>query len=78
MTNDEIKGRRETGSALTYRVTGDLSLLGMSVRPPKEEICDHCGAAYRGLYHCQSISQIKEIDDSKFIAALRGAAGGEE
>ena len=75
---DEIKGRRETSSALTYRVTGDPSLLGVPVRPMKEEICDHCGATYRGPYHCQTLSQIKEIDDSEFIAALQSKSGGEE
>ena len=53
-----------------YRVAADRSLLGVTVRPPKEEICDHCGATYTGLFHCQSLSQIKEIDDSEFIGVI--------
>lgn len=50
-----------------------VSLADIPRREPKEEVCEHCGATYTGLFHCQSLSQIKEIDDSEFIAALQRA-----
>jgi len=37
------------------------------------KVCEHCGATYTGLFHCQSLSQIKDIDDSELIAALQRA-----
>ena len=50
-----------------------VSLADLPRREPKEEVCEHCGATYTGLFHCQSLPQIKEIDDSEFIAALQRA-----
>ena len=41
----------------------DKSLLNIPRREPKEEVCDHCGATYTGLFHCQSIKNIREIED---------------
>lgn len=49
-----------------------VSLADLPRREPKEEVCEHCGATYTGLFHCQSLSQIKEIDDSDFIGVLSG------
>ena len=46
------------------------TLLDLPRREPKEEVCDHCGATYTGLFHCQSLSQIKEIDDDFLIGVL--------
>ena len=40
-----------------------VSLADLPRREPKEEVCEHCGATYTGLSHCQSLTQIKEIDD---------------
>jgi len=50
-----------------------VSLADLPRRGPKEEVCEHCGAIYTGLFHCQSLSQIKEIDDPEFIAAIQRA-----
>jgi hypothetical protein len=47
-----------------------VSLLDLPRREPKEEVCDHCGATYTGLSHCQSLSQIKEVDDDFFIGVI--------
>lgn len=47
-----------------------VSLLDLPRREPKEEVCDHCGATYTGLFHCQSLSQIKEVDDDFFIGVI--------
>ena len=47
-----------------------VSLADIPRREPKEEVCDHCGATYTGLFHCQSLTQIKVIDDSEFIGVI--------
>ncbi len=48
----------------------EVSLLDLPRREPKEETCEVCGEAYTGLFHCQSLSQIKGIDDDFFIGVL--------
>ncbi|MCH9836346.1 hypothetical protein K0U83_11825 [bacterium] len=48
----------------------EVSLLDLPRREPKEETCEVCGEAYTGLFHCQSLSQIKVIDDDFFIGVL--------
>jgi len=47
-----------------------LDLSNIPRREDPVEICEHCGAEFRGLYHCQSLENIKEIDDSKFLEAV--------
>ena len=48
----------------------EVSLLDLPRREPKEETCEVCGATYTGLFHCQSLSQIKEVDDDFFIGVI--------
>lgn len=48
----------------------DKSLLDLPRREDKEEVCGHCGATYTGLFHCQSLSQIKVIDDSEIVGVI--------
>ena len=45
-------------------------LLNTPVRPQKEEICEHCGETFTGLFHCQSITQIKMVDGDFLIGKL--------
>ena len=40
-----------------------VSLADLPRREPKEEVCGHCGATYTGLFHCQSIKNIREIEE---------------
>ena len=53
-----------------------VSLADLPRREPKEEVCEHCGATYTGLFHCQSLTQIKEVDDSEFIGRFGGTISG--
>ena len=48
----------------------DKSLLNIPRREPKEEVCEHCGATYTGLFHCQSIKNIREIEDDFAIGVI--------
>jgi hypothetical protein len=50
----------------------DKSLLNIPRREDKEEVCDHCGATYTGLFHCQSLTQIKEIKDDEEDPPFKG------
>ena len=47
-----------------------VSLADLPRREPKEEVCDHCGATYTGLFHCQSIKNIREIEDGFAIGVI--------
>jgi hypothetical protein len=47
-----------------------LKLTDIPRREPKEEVCEHCGATYTGLFHCQSIKNIREIEDDFAIGVI--------
>jgi hypothetical protein len=63
-----------------------LDLLSIPRREDPVEICEVCGAEFQGLYHCQSIKNIREIgagdralaemqeaEDRRFLAAIEDA-----
>lgn len=52
-----------------------LELKDLPVRQSPVEICEHCGAEFRGLYHCQSLEGIKEIDDEGLLKHVEEAVG---
>ena len=47
-----------------------VSLADIPRREPKEEVCEHCGATYTGLFHCQSIKNLRKIEDGFAIGVI--------
>lgn len=44
-----------------------VSLLNLPLREDPVEICKVCGTEFRGLYHCQSLKHVKDINDDTFM-----------
>jgi len=52
-----------------------LNFLSIPRREDPVEICPFCGAEFQGLYHCQSLEGIREIDDEGFLKHVEEAIG---
>jgi hypothetical protein len=57
----------------TIEALDNLSSETVSIptRPAKVEVCEHCGAEFQGLFHCQSLKDIsEEPSDTEFLRGL--------